>query len=94
MTDRQVLWRVEVPLATPEIVAGLRIATVSTVAIATLAIFAGGGGLGQPIFANGIDFKTNIIIAGGIAILMALAFDVGSRLVQRLVTPWRTGGAA
>ncbi len=46
-TDRQVLWRVEVPLATPEIIAGLRIATVSTVAIATLAAFAGGGGLGR-----------------------------------------------
>ena len=48
-TERQILWRVELPLATPEIIAGLRIATVSTVAIATLATFAGGGGLGQPI---------------------------------------------
>ena len=49
----QVLWRVELPLATPEIIAGLRIATVSTVAIATLAVFAGGGGLGEPIYASG-----------------------------------------
>ena len=48
MTDRQLLWRVELPLAMPEIIAGLRIATVSTVAIATLAVFAGGGGLGEP----------------------------------------------
>src|SRR6478609_4602535 len=48
-TDRQILWRVELPLATREIIAGLRIATVSTVAIATLAVFAGGGGLGAPI---------------------------------------------
>ena len=47
MTDRQLLWRVELPLAVPEIIAGLRIATVSTVAIATLAVFAGGGGLGE-----------------------------------------------
>ena len=46
-TDRQVLWRVELPLAMPEIFAGMRIATVSTVAIATLAVFAGGGGLGD-----------------------------------------------
>jgi osmoprotectant transport system permease protein len=88
-TDRQVLWRVEVPLAAPEIIAGLRIATVSTVAIATLAKFAGGGGLGDPIFTNGIDFKTNIIIAGGIAILMALAFDVILLTIQRLATPWQ-----
>jgi osmoprotectant transport system permease protein len=88
-TDRQVLWRVEVPLAAPEIIAGLRIATVSTVAIATLATLAGGGGLGQPIFANGIDFKTNIIIAGGIAVLMALAFDVLLNAIQRWLTPWK-----
>ena len=49
MTDAQLLWRVELPLAVPEIIAGLRIATVSTVAIATLAVFAGGGrpGLGD-----------------------------------------------
>jgi osmoprotectant transport system permease protein len=88
-TDRQVLWRVELPLAAPEIIAGLRIATVSTVAIATLATLAGGGGLGVPIFANGIGFKTNIIIAGGIAILMALAFDAILYLSQRWITPWR-----
>jgi len=88
-TERQILWRVEVPLATPEIIAGLRIATVSTVAIATLATLAGGGGLGQPIFANGIDFKTNIILAGGIAILMALAFDMLLFALQRIATPWK-----
>ncbi len=44
MTDRQLLWRIELPLAVPEIIAGVRIATVSTVAIASLAVFAGGGG--------------------------------------------------
>jgi osmoprotectant transport system permease protein len=93
-TERQVLWRVELPLAAPEIVAGLRIATVSTVAIATLAKFAGGGGLGVPIFANGIDFKTNIIIAGGIAILMALTFDTILFGVQRLLTPWQRVASA
>ena len=52
LTDRQILWRVELPLATPEIVAGLRIATVSTVALATLAVFASGGGLGEKIYAQ------------------------------------------
>jgi osmoprotectant transport system permease protein len=85
----QVLWRVELPLAAPEIFAGLRIATVSTVAIATLATLAGGGGLGAPIFSQGISFKTNIIIAGGIAMAMALAFDAVFYAVQRLLTPWR-----
>ncbi|HEX3172846.1 MAG TPA: ABC transporter permease [Solirubrobacterales bacterium] len=89
-TDRQVLWRIELPLATPEIVGGVRIATVSTVALATLATFVNGGGLGEPIFHGaGIDFQTNIIIAGGIAILMALSFDLALLAIQRLATPWR-----
>ena len=57
MTPNQLFWRVELPLAMPEIIAGLRIATVSTVAIATLAVFAGGGGLGGEIYSQ-IDFKT------------------------------------
>jgi osmoprotectant transport system permease protein len=87
-TDRQILWRVEVPLASREIIAGLRIATVSTVAIATLATLAGGGGLGKPIFEFGISYKTNIIIAGGIAMAMALAFDAILLAIQRLATPW------
>jgi osmoprotectant transport system permease protein len=90
LTDRQILWKVELPLATPEIVAGLRIATVSTVAIATLAVFAGAGGLGTQIYGGGnLRFATTIIIAGGIAILMALAFDAILLLGQRLATPWR-----
>jgi osmoprotectant transport system permease protein len=93
MTDRQILWRVELPLAVPEIVAGLRIATVSTVAIATLAVFAHGGGLGQPIYTGGgLTFKTNIIIAGGIAILMAISFDALLYGAQRFATPWRRAG--
>lgn len=90
LTDRQILWRVEVPLATPEIIAGMRIATVSTVAIATLAVFIGAGGLGTQIYGSGnLTFPTSIIIAGGIAILMALALDLVLLTVQRLVTPWR-----
>ena len=47
LTERQLLWRVELPLALPEIMAGLRIATTTTVGLATLAFFAGAGGLGR-----------------------------------------------
>lgn len=93
MTARQLLWRVELPLATPEIVAGLRIAIVSTVALATLAVFAGGGGLGKPIF-DQINFSTNIVMAGGIAIAIAIAFDAILLGVQRLTTPWRRAAGA
>jgi osmoprotectant transport system permease protein len=94
LTERQILWKVELPLAAPEIFAGLQIATVSTVAIATLAAFAHGGGLGEPILRQGISFETNIIIAGGIAFLMAVLFGLILFGVQRLLTPWRRAAAA
>ena len=89
LTERQILWKVELPLAAPEIFAGLQIAMVSTVAIATLATFVGGGGLGEPIRRQGIDFLTNIILAGGIAFLMAILFGLALFAAQRLLTPWR-----
>lgn len=92
LTERQILFKVELPLATPEIVTGLQIATVSTVAIATLAVFVGGGGLGVPM-KTGIDFSTNLIIAGGIAFLMAVAFGLLLLAAQRLLTPWRRAAA-
>ena len=90
LTDRQLLWRVELPLALPDIIAGLRIATTSTVGLATLAVFAGAGGLGSEIVAgSNITFKTGVVAAGGLAVLLALAFDVVLLTVQRLLTPWR-----
>jgi osmoprotectant transport system permease protein len=90
LTDRQILWRVELPLATPEIIAGLRIATVSTVAIATLAVFVHAGGLGTQMYGSGnLTFPTSIIIAAVIAMLMAFGFDLILLGVQRLTTPWR-----
>jgi osmoprotectant transport system permease protein len=91
MSERQLLWRVELPLATPEVIAGLRIAIVSTVAIATLAFLAGAGGLGQPLYEQP-DFKTNIIMVGGLTIAMALVLDLIVVLVQRFVMPWRRVG--
>ena len=93
MTARQMLWKVEFPLAVPEIVAGLRIATVSTVAIATLADFAGGGGLGsQIITGSNITFKTNILVVTVLAVGMAVIFDIIFLLAQRRLTRWQTAG--
>jgi osmoprotectant transport system permease protein len=88
MTDRQLLWKVELPLALPEIIAGLRIATVSTVAISSLMVFANVNTLGQPLYQQ-ITFKTNILIAGGLMILMAIIFDSLLLVAQRLLAPWR-----
>ena len=95
MTPGQMLWRVELPLALPEIIAGLRIATVSTVALATLAVFANGGGLGTEIVVGAnITFKTGIIVAGSIAILMAILFDGVLLLIGRLLSPWQRAALA
>lgn len=90
LTDRQLLWRVELPLAVPDIIAGLRIATTTTVGLATLAVFAGAGGLGEQIVTgSNITFKTGVVAAGGLAVLLALALDVVLLTAQRVLTPWR-----
>jgi osmoprotectant transport system permease protein len=94
LTERQILWRVELPLATPEIVAGLRVATVSTVALATFAVFVNGGGLGVKIYGGGnLTFPTSIVIAGGIAMLMAGVFHLALVGIERYATPWRRAAA-
>lgn len=88
-TPRQILWKVELPLAIPEIIAGLRVAVVSTIAIATLAVFISAGGLGTQMYGQNLNFPTAIIIAAAIVMLMAFAFDTILLLVQRFTTPWR-----
>jgi osmoprotectant transport system permease protein len=87
MSDGELLLKVELPLATPEIIAGLRIAIVSTVAIATLAFLAGAGGLGQ-LLSEQNSFKTNIILVGVLTIVMALVLDLIVLCAQRFLTPW------
>ncbi len=91
LTRAQTLLRVELPLAAPAIVAGLRIATVSTISIATVAAFVIPEGLGRPIFIGITQdvFKTEIIAAGALAILLALAADGLLVVAQRWITPWR-----
>jgi osmoprotectant transport system permease protein len=92
LTDRQLLWKVELPLALPEILAGLRIAVTTIVGLATLAFFAGAGGLGQQIFSD-VEFKSNVIVAGGLAVLLAAVLDLMILFAQRLMTPWRRASA-
>ncbi len=89
LTGRQSLWRVELPLALPAIMAGLRIATVTTISLTTVAAYIGVGGLGEPIFdAIQTGFKTEFIGAGVLAILLALVVDLILVLIQRAITPW------
>lgn len=89
LRGREILWRIEVPLALPAIMAGLRIAVVTIVSLATLAAFVIPEGLGHPIFIALRDyFKTEIIAAGALAVLLALVADVLLVVGQRLLTPW------
>jgi osmoprotectant transport system permease protein len=90
MSARQSLVRVELPLALPTIMAGLRIATVTTISLATLAAYVCNQGLGAPIFTaiNENVFKTELIAAGVLAIALALIADGMLVLIQRLLTPW------
>jgi osmoprotectant transport system permease protein len=87
MTPRQVLLRVEMPLALPLIFAGVRTATVYVVATATLATFAGSGGLGD-IIVNQATYGTAGVVAGSLAItVLAFTIDGLLALLQRFVTP-------
>jgi osmoprotectant transport system permease protein len=90
-TRLQLLLRVELPLAVPAIVGGLRIAVVSTISIATIAAFLMPRGLGYPIIfalAEPHPFKTEIYAAGGLAIALALACDAALIALRVLLTPW------
>ncbi|HEX7809686.1 MAG TPA: ABC transporter permease [Thermoanaerobaculia bacterium] len=84
MTDRQLLWRVELPLATPAIVAGIRIATVTAIGVATIAAAIGGGGLGTLIFRGVAMVDTKLILSGALpAALLALIADAVLTRVER-----------
>jgi osmoprotectant transport system permease protein len=96
MTANQSLLRVELPLALPAIIAGLRIATVTVISLATVASLIDNEGLGVPILAaiSNEVFKTELIVAGAMAVGLALAADGLLVIVQRLLTPWARARAA
>lgn len=88
MTGRQLLWEVELPLATRTIVAGLRIATVTTIGTATIAAAIGGGGLGVFIFRGLASVDTTLLLAGAVpAALIAVAADRGLEWVEQKLSP-------
>lgn len=96
MSRRQALLRVELPLALPAVVAGLRIAVVTIIALATIVYTIYDKGLGVPIheaLGEG-PFKTELIAAGGMAIVLALLADALLVGAQRALTPWARKGSA
>jgi len=86
----QRLWRVELPIASPVIIAGLRIATVTTVGLVTVTAFIGVQSLGSLILNPGLAnfFLTAVLVGSLGAIALAVAGDLGFLLLQRLATPW------
>jgi osmoprotectant transport system permease protein len=89
LTRRQTLLRIELPLAMPAIIAGLRVATVTTISLATVAAFITPLGLGAPIFsAIRTGANTEFVGASILAILLALVADALIVGLQWLLTPW------
>jgi osmoprotectant transport system permease protein len=94
MGPMRTLLRVELPLALPAIIAGVRIATVTVISLATVAALVDNEGLGVPILTaiSNEVFKTELIMAGGMAVLLALFADGLLVLLQRFLTPWARAG--
>lgn len=90
MGKRTMLWRVELPLALPTILAGIRIATVSTVGMVTVGALVGYGGFGSLILSGFIQnfWHAQIFTATVCCVLLAVAFEVLLHGVERLATPW------
>ena len=90
LTSSQLLWMVELPLASPMILAGIRVAAVITVGVATIAAAIGAGGLGEFIFRGIAMVDNGVILAGAIpAAVMALAVDLALGGIERLLAQWR-----
>jgi osmoprotectant transport system permease protein len=89
-TDGQRLWRVELPIALPIIVAGLRIATVTTIGLVTIATLIGMGGLGYLIVNIGVQrrFPTATITGVVVVVLLSTLVDLALLALQRRLTPW------
>ncbi|HET8587966.1 MAG TPA: ABC transporter permease [Candidatus Limnocylindria bacterium] len=89
-TRWQRLWRVELPMAVPIMVAGIRIATVTTVGLVTVTALIGQGGLGYFIVTLGIRtfFPTAILVGSALSIVLAVIADIGLLQLERRLTPW------
>lgn len=89
-TPAQLLWRVQIPLALPVIVAGIRIATITTIGLVTVTALIGQGGLGYLIVTEGIGrfFATPLIVGATLSIALAVAADGALTIAQRALTPW------
>ncbi|MEA3507634.1 MAG: ABC transporter permease [Synergistota bacterium] len=88
MTEFQILLKVQLPIARPIIIAGIRVATVWVIGTATLASAIGGGGLGKLIFSGLASIRNEVVLAGALpATMLALLADQGLKWVQEFYSP-------
>lgn len=88
MTRTQILRQIELPLALPFIMAGIRTATVLTVGIATLATFVGAGGLGDIIYRGLQSYNNSLVLVGALPVaLLAIGFDLVLKWIEKRATP-------
>lgn len=88
---RQLRWRVEIPLALPAIVAGVRLATVSTIGLVTITALIGKGGLGFLLlagFRNLLPRTTAVTVGAVLSVALAVLADIGLLRLQRALAPW------
>ncbi len=92
-TDRRMFLEIQLPMATPVIIAGIRIATVTTIGLVTITALIGQGGLGQFIDRGLKNFSspigiTQIFVGTTLSIVLAFTLDLALVLVERAATPW------
>ena len=86
------LWQIDIPLALPAIMAGIRIATVTTIGLVTVTALIGEGGLGSLILDGLIrDFKSPLVVGTVLSVALAVVADVSLASAQRAITPWARG---
>ncbi len=92
----RMLWQVELPVALPAIMTGVRVATVSTVALVTVGVIVGYGGLGQLLLAGFQNnfYRAEIMTSTVLTVALALVLDLVLLVITRAFTPWARRGAA
>ena len=90
MSRRQYLWRIQLPLALPHLLNGVRIALVTAVGITTVGVLVGAGGLGKPIWRGIQTQNTPMILSGAIpTAVLAIGIDLAGQWLEKRITPWK-----
>ena len=91
MNRRQYFWRIQLPLALPHLLNGIRIALVTAVGITTVGVLVGAGGLGKPIWRGIQTQNTPMILSGALpTAILAIGIDLAGQWLEKRITPWKS----